>query len=298
MADPPASPDAPDRYEYRCSVCHAVQTWWTAHCVACGRPLSVEVRSRAYYKPYLAKKPWVSAAAMGEVRELPRISGGIPSVDRVLGGGFPVGLVVLLYGPQGRGKTTLLLTCLGNAKRRALYVSGEQSLGELKRTVRRIGLEGRPGLLMATTTSLEEAEAIALTSKASVVALDSAQLIASTRSRGTAGSPSQCKHLGAWAKGFAARHQVVVVIVGHVDKEGKASGTNELPHIVDAVFRFDGRERSELRVLTCAGKNREGSTVHRAVLRMTATGLHEADEDDLEAEDRDARREDTNHGRP
>lgn len=263
----------------QCSVCRSPATVWTDHCLTCGRPLSLERRTRLHYSVG-KNKPWTAAAEVGAVPPVARVTTGLPGMDKVLGGGFAVGKATLLFGPAGRGKTTLLLTALARCGKRALYLSGEQGVGELGQIASRCGFADLPGLLFASTTDVEEAEAITRRSRVAVAVWDSAQVLIDDRTKGGAGSPSQVRALGPHAKAFAAEHDIPLVLVGHTDKDDELAGVNELRHAVDAVFCFNGPTASEFRVLSCDGKNRDGSTTHRAVFRMTDRGIVPADDDD------------------
>lgn len=260
---------------YVCSVCRTSQPFWSPRCTTCNRPFAIERRTRASYRNGRPIDSWVAAASLGEAKTVERIATGFTAVDTVLGGGLAAGRATLIFGPAGLGKTTLLLMIAAKCRRRALYVSGEQSVEELHQVAARCGVKDHPNLLFSATTDLANAEGAVRQSRAQVAVFDSAHVLVDPQTRGSAGSPSQIRSLGPRAKEFAANHNLALVVIGHTDKEGNLAGLNELPHAVDSVFRFDGPIDSEFRVLSCEGKNRDGSTVHRAVLRMTSGGLVE-----------------------
>ena len=205
-----------------------------------------------------------------------RIPTGIGEFDRVLGGGLVPGSVILVGGEPGIGKSTLLLAMAGRLSAtgsQVLYVSGEESLRQTKLRAIRLGLkESAMQLLSHTTLSVIE-EAIRQTA-AQVVIVDSIQVIESDTLSSSPGSISQVRFCAHALTRLAKTNGCVLVLVGHVTKEGFLAGPKVLEHLVDTVLYFDGEPTSGFRLLRST-KNRFGQTSELGVFHMTAEGLQE-----------------------
>jgi DNA repair protein RadA/Sms len=208
-------------------------------------------------------------------------------VDRVLGGGLVPGSVVLLGGPPGIGKSTLLLQASSGLARRngvVLYASGEESVAQVAARCGRLGAVHK-NLLLTAEQRIEEILAAAQehTSRPSgpeksrslaALVIDSVQTVYSATQEGLPGNLTQLKAVIAALVGFAKTHGVPVVVVGHVTKEGTIAGPRLLEHLVDAVLSFEGDEERAIRMLR-ATKNRFGSTQELGVFEMRGEGLRE-----------------------
>ncbi len=202
-----------------------------------------------------------------------RSTTGLNELDRVLGGGLVTGSVVLLSGEPGIGKSTLLLQicdCLGQ-DRSVLYVSGEESAGQLKLRAARLKVKGS-NLYILTETNIENILAEADKIKPDVIIADSVQTMYSDRINSAPGSISNVKEV-AMAFIFKAKSDgISVILVGHINKEGSIAGPKVLEHMVDAVLSFEGDKKQTYRIIR-ANKNRYGSTNEIGVFEMTDTGL-------------------------
>lgn len=190
---------------------------------------------------------------------------GEAELDSVLGGGLVQGMVVLVAGEPGIGKSTLL-TQIGVGK--ALYVCGEESASQVALRVKRLGLKGEMTLLESTDVD----EIIAKIAKPGLVIIDSIQTLTTTDLTGTAGSVGQVREATQRLALNAKRSGIPVFIVGHVTKEGTIAGPRVLEHIVDTVLWFEGERSQSLRLIR-AVKNRFGPTDEVAVFEMTERGL-------------------------
>jgi len=198
-------------------------------------------------------------------------------LDRVLGGGLLGGMVVLLGGDPGIGKSTLLLQAADAlaADNPVLYVSGEESASQLKLRAGRLGTKNDMQILCET--DLEHALDEANTVRCSVLIIDSIQTMYSEESAGAPGSVSQVRGATARLTRYAKETGVVVLIVGHVTKDGNIAGPRVLEHIVDTVLYFEGDRHEGLRLLR-AVKNRFGSTNEVGVFEMCDDGMREVND--------------------
>jgi DNA repair protein RadA/Sms len=200
---------------------------------------------------------------------------GIGEVDRVLGGGFVPGSIVLFGGDPGIGKSTLLLQLAGRlaAGERVLYVTGEESAAQVRGRAERIGAVV-DGLSLAATTELETALGAIEAHGATFVVVDSVQTLSSAELGGPAGSVGQVREVAARLAEAAKTGGAAIALVGHVTKEGTVAGPRTLEHLVDAVIYLEGERLGSTRLLRAA-KNRFGSTDEVGVLEMRGDGLAE-----------------------
>ncbi len=207
--------------------------------------------------------------------ESPAASSGLPDLDRVLGSGLQPGGAVLLGGEPGIGKSTLLLQLAGQVAasgREAVYVSGEDSMGQLAARARRLSLD-HPGLLAASTTNVSEAVEILTGQNApALVVVDSVQTMASGLADGVPGSPGQVRAVAAELVDAVKKSDSTLILVGHVTKEGLIAGPKILEHMVDTVLYLEGDRQHFYRILRVF-KNRFGPTDELMVLEMLGDGL-------------------------
>jgi DNA repair protein RadA/Sms len=208
--------------------------------------------------------------------EAQRLTCGMAEVDRVLGGGFVPGSIVLFGGDPGIGKSTLLLQLaarLAAAGASTLYVSGEESTAQVRGRAERVGAVV-DHLDLASTTDLESALAALDTLAPAFAVIDSVQTLASGELSGPAGSVGQVREVASRLAEAAKRGTTCVALVGHVTKEGTVAGPRTLEHLVDAVIYLEGERLGATRLLRAA-KNRFGSTDEVGVLEMRGDGLVE-----------------------
>ena len=259
---------------YVCGECGYETPRWMGKCPQCGSWNTLVEEERVLSKP---AHPGTKAVPIGSVRAeaQARLSTGIGELDRVLGGGLVKGMVVLLGGDPGIGKSTLLLEAADNlsASGPVLYVSGEESNSQIRLRADRLGVKGE-NLFLYTETSAEEAIERAKECKAQVLIVDSIQTMETEAAESAAGSVSQVRAATALFTRFAKDTGTIVWIVGHVTKDGAIAGPRVLEHIVDTVLYFEGDRHEGLRLLR-AVKNRFGSTDELGVFEMCETGMRE-----------------------
>jgi len=207
-----------------------------------------------------------------------RIHTGMTELDRVLGGGLMPGSMVLVGGDPGMGKSTLMLQLasyagLTNTEHACLYVTGEESLHQIKQRAERLGVRSE-GIVVASETNVERIVALIEHTSPSLVVVDSVQTMTTDLLESSAGSVAQVRECTSLLTRIAKRSGIPIIIIGHVTKDGLIAGPKVLEHMVDAVLQFEGEGTYSYRVLR-ALKNRYGSTNEIGVFDMTSTGLRE-----------------------
>ncbi|GFK95508.1 DNA repair protein RadA [Fundidesulfovibrio magnetotacticus] len=262
-----------------CSACGAVSPRWRGQCEGCGAWNTLEQREA----PRAA--PGRSARILGETgpvplagysqEQLPPSPSGIPELDRVLGQGLLPGAAVLLGGEPGIGKSTLLLQLAGQVAasgRRAVYVSGEESLGQLAARAARLGLSSPDLLALSTTSAAGAVDILGVGDAPALVVVDSVQTMASSLADGVPGSPAQVRAVASELVEAVKKGPATLILVGHVTKEGLIAGPKILEHMVDTVLYLEGDRQHFYRILRVF-KNRFGPTDELMVLEMQGDGL-------------------------
>lgn len=265
-----------------CSNCGNESPKWVGKCPVCGEWNSYVEESVAV-KP--ASKSGNSLMPSGQ-RQTPVRVGDVQAVNlqrivlpsgelnRVLGGGLVPGSIILIGGEPGVGKSTLVLqNMLRMRTRKVLYVSGEESVQQIKLRADRIGGETGECYLVCET-SLENIFAHIKNFAPDIVIIDSIQTIASEALESVAGSVGQVRECAASLLRYAKKSGTPVVLIGHINKEGSIAGPKVLEHIVDAVLQFEGDRHYMYRILR-AIKNRFGSTSEIGIYEMNNSGLRE-----------------------
>ena len=264
-----------------CSECDYQSPKWLGRCPSCGKWNTFEEETYTP-APKSSKNPRASALSDGsspvlfdemEVPDYIRSSTGIKELDRVLGSGIVSGSVILLAGEPGIGKSTLLMQICSKIPSKILYVSGEESKGQLKLRGKRLGINGSNTYFLTETDVdiiLEHTDKL----MPDVMIIDSIQTMFDRNSTSIPGSINQIKECSVKFISKAKSKGISIILVGHVNKEGIIAGPKILEHMVDAVLYFEGERMQSYRIIR-AIKNRFGSTNEIGVFEMTDKGLIE-----------------------
>lgn len=269
------------KHAYACKECGTTSSKWVGQCADCGEwnslteiVISAPAATERFQNYSGSESALVSLA---NVRSLPevRIKTGQEELDRVLGGGLVTGSVILIGGDPGIGKSTLLLQTLSvlSANHKALYVTGEESLQQVKLRAQRLGLE-HLALDLLTETSIETILTIAQQVQPAFMVLDSIQTMYTAQIQAAPGSITQVRETTAQLVRFAKQTGTAVLLVGHVTKDGAIAGPRVLEHMVDTVLYFEGDPDGRFRMLR-AVKNRFGAVNELGIFAMTDKGLRE-----------------------
>jgi DNA repair protein RadA/Sms len=271
---------------YVCRECGSRQLKWVGKCPDCGQWDSFEEEriegvSEDLHRPMTpleTGKPVSLAEDIDKFRseEGKRYSSGLTEFDRVLGGGLVDGATILLGGPPGIGKSTLILQSaqgIADTGRTVMYVTSEESSGQIKMRAGRLGLSGER-IIVDAQTNLEVILNHIREIKPAVVMIDSVQLIYKPTLAAAPGSVSQLRQCGTELVWLAKSTGTTVILVGHITKEGTIAGPKILEHIVDVVLYFEGDHHHSHRLIRAA-KNRFGATNELGIFEMSSEGLLE-----------------------
>ena len=261
-----------------CTSCGAESPKWMGRCPSCGEWNTMVEETVATGKTAAATrvssggKPEKLSAVDSNAER--RISLGNEELDRLLGGGLVEGSLVLIAGEPGIGKSTLSLQIpLHCPDLKTLYVTGEESVRQVKLRARRLG-GNEDNCYIYSETLMENILKEARETAPDLMIVDSVQTMYSQAMDSSAGSVSQIKETASQLLRFAKETGIPVLLIGHITKEGSIAGPKILEHIVDVVFQFEGENKGSYRLLRSI-KNRFGSTNELAVFEMTGSGLRE-----------------------
>jgi DNA repair protein RadA/Sms len=266
-----------------CQNCGAAYGRWQGKCDACGEWNTISEETAAAAHPQMpgraARKGRLFAleTLTGTAHDAPRFAGGLAEFDRVIGGGFVRGSVMLLGGDPGVGKSTLLIQVAAALARRGqavVYISGEEAVAQVRLRAERLGLAGaRIGL--ASETAIEDIIAtLGAGEPPRLVIIDSIQTMWTDMVESAPGTVTQVRASAQALIRLAKRSGTAIILVGHVTKDGQLAGPRVVEHMVDAVLSFEGEGSHQFRILR-AVKNRFGPTDEIGVFEMTGAGLRE-----------------------
>jgi DNA repair protein RadA/Sms len=262
-----------------CSNCQHKMPRWQGKCPNCGQwnTLEQQVQMSSAKGGLMPKPAQAVDLASVDVEQRPRIKTGIGEFDQVVGGGIVPGSLVLLGGDPGIGKSTLALqlsmTLSADSEQTSvLYVSGEESVNQIKLRAHRIDKNHQLNVL--AETSLEVVLASVMAMEPELVIIDSIQTMYSEEVSGVAGGVSQVTNAVQQIMRLAKQNHISFIVIGHVTKEGFLAGPKTLEHMVDTVLYLEGERFASFRILRCV-KNRFGTTNEVGVFEMVGVGLVE-----------------------
>lgn len=268
--------------KFVCQECGASYPKWSGKCENCGRwNTLVEQVSESSGKDAISKSAKtgriLDVQNLNEIiseKKQERISSGIKDLDTVLGGGILPAGVLLIAGQPGIGKSTLLMQVSSfiASSRPVLYVSGEESAEQVALRAQRLGASGSNKLKFASSTSADDISATIREGNFDLVIIDSIQTLAMEEVSSAPGTVSQITNSSNLIIRAAKKSGTVVVLVGHITKEGSIAGPKTLEHLVDVVLNFEGDRYGGFKVVR-AVKNRYGSTSEAAIFEMVDNGL-------------------------
>ena len=273
---------AKDKKVFLCNECGYDSPKWSGKCPACGAWNSFVEKSIRQDKG-TRSVPTASDVAVRPVRiddvstdELPRVDMNDAELNRVLGGGLVPGSLVLLGGEPGIGKSTLVLqTVLRMSGKRVLYVSGEESVQQIKLRAERIEYK-HSDCMIVCETRLETIFEHIKECLPELIIIDSIQTMSSEAVDSSPGSVAQIRECTAMLLKYAKASNTPIILIGHITKEGAIAGPKILEHIVDVVLQFEGDQHYIYRVLRSI-KNRFGSTAEMGIYEMRREGLRQVD---------------------
>lgn len=272
---------AKGKSRYVCQSCGAVTSKWAGRCESCGEWNSITEEAAPEGPPKGLKGGGGRALAFATLDGAPdkstRLVSGLGEFDRVAGGGLVPGSAVLVGGDPGIGKSTLLLQVVAAlaAGGRAVYVSGEEAVDQVRMRAQRMGLQDAAVDLAAATSVRDIVATLDAADAPAIAVIDSIQTMYVDNLDAAPGTVSQVRAATSELIRVAKRRGTALLIVGHVTKEGTIAGPRVLEHMVDTVLYFEGERGHQFRILR-AVKNRFGATDEIGVFEMTDRGLMEA----------------------
>lgn len=270
---------AKEKTRYVCEDCGHVSVAWLGKCPNCGAWNSFE--EEVLTKPQVSLGKVESALPVKDPLPIHKVDGeegrrfssSFSEVDRVLGGGYMPGSLILLSGDPGIGKSTLTLQLAAHAPGTALYISGEESRGQIQSRARRLGVQDRD-IQLATEANIYAIDSMIQKTRPQLLILDSVQTLFDPDVAAQPGAVSQLRAVTAQAMTWAKGQGVTTILVGHVTKDGSVAGPKVLEHMVDTVLFLEGDRFGQYRLLR-ALKNRFGSTQEIGIFDMTDKGMME-----------------------
>lgn len=270
---------------FECAACGEKHPKWQGKCAGCGEwNTLVEVIEESVIPASKNNQRFQSLSSTSKVVTIDEISAveiarkqtHIGELDRVLGGGFAHGSVILLGGDPGIGKSTLLLQTLAFVapSNKVLYVTGEESVQQIAIRAKRLGIESHPNLRLMAENRMETILPQIDIENPAIVLIDSIQTVYSDILQSAPGSVAQVRECASMLTRLAKSRNIIVIMIGHVTKDGSIAGPRVLEHIVDSVLYFEGDQHSNFRMLRSI-KNRFGSVNELGVFAMTDKGLRE-----------------------
>jgi DNA repair protein RadA/Sms len=272
---------AKNNTHYVCQECGSIHKKWSGKCEDCGAWNSLEeekFQSPTNKKPIALQGQKASFETLDNFSEdFYRITTNINELDRVLGGGLVMGSAILIGGDPGIGKSTLLLQLVSQLSKNSIgcaYITGEESMDQVRLRAKRLGLNDAPVKLLSATNVADIITSINAEQELQLVVIDSIQTMFVNDYNSAPGTVSQVRAAAHELINVAKAKGVIMILVGHVTKEGQLAGPKVLEHMVDTVLYFEGERGHHFRILR-AVKNRYGGVNEIGVFEMSDQGLVE-----------------------
>ena len=268
--------------QYICQSCGSVYMKWTGKCEHCNEWNSLIEESNSKPSGPLSKSKGQTInfeTLNNDIIEYPRLKTNIEEMDRVIGGGFVSGSVTLIGGDPGIGKSTLLLQIVGNLSKmdeNCLYISGEESISQIKIRADRLGIQDKRIQFASVTNAADIATTMNVMKKRCVLVIDSIQTMYLPQVDSSPGTVSQVRASTNELIIAAKKSNSILILIGHVTKDGSIAGPRILEHMVDTVLYFEGENHFQYRILRSI-KNRFGPTNEIGVFEMLSNGLKQID---------------------
>lgn len=266
---------------YVCSECGAESPKWLGRCPQCGEwntyqeeHVVVDKKATSLAPTGLLTEARAVPLNTVEQRDVVRLTTANAELDRVLGGGIVPGALILIGGEPGIGKSTLVLQMAMQLPRRVLYVSGEESIQQIKLRADRISRASADNCLVVSDTRIDVLQQHIDQTRPDIVIVDSIQTMQTERTDSLPGSISQIKECTAVLMRLAKTINIPIILIGHINKDGQLAGPKVLEHMVDVVLQFEGDRNHIYRILRSI-KNRFGSTNEIGIFEMMGDGLRE-----------------------
>ena len=264
--------------QYICQSCGTVYMKWTGKCEQCNEWNSLIEESNSKPSGPLSKSKGQTInfeTLNNDIIEYPRLKTNIEEMDRVIGGGFVSGSVTLIGGDPGIGKSTLLLQIVGNLSKideNCIYISGEESISQIKMRADRLGIQDKRIQFASVTNAADIATTMNEKKKGCVLIIDSIQTMYLPQVDSSPGTVSQVRASTNELIIAAKKSNSILILIGHVTKDGSIAGPRILEHMVDTVLYFEGENHFQYRILRSI-KNRFGPTNEIGVFEMLSNGL-------------------------
>ena len=263
--------------KYICQNCGSETSQYFGRCLNCKEWNSIIEEKKGPLSKNLFDNESSRSKELNEIKsqELKRINSGFKEFDRVLGGGFVYGSIVLLGGEPGIGKSTLVIQSAAkiSLSEKVLYITAEESLEQIKIRYERLNQKSSDLRIFAENNLLRIINEINRI-KPTIAIIDSIQALNNADMESSSGSVSQVRSCSSELQNFAKKHNIALLIIGHVTKDGTIAGPKTLEHLVDVVLNFEGDQIASRRLLR-GMKNRFGATLELGVFEMRENGLNE-----------------------
>ena len=259
---------------YACQKCGSQFNKWSGQCSSCNSWNTI-IEESINNIPNIVNGKVLSLESLNTISSLPeRLSANIKEIDRVLGGGMVLGSVILLGGEPGIGKSTLVLQLASSIQKKCLYISGEESIEQIRLRAHRLAIN-HTDLNILIATNLEDIiTTIKKHKNIDLIIIDSIQTMYSQEAPSSPGTVTQVRICAHKLINIAKQYNIILLLIGHITKDGQIAGPKVLEHMVDTVLYFEGETTHQFRILRSV-KNRFGAANEIGIFAMQENGLQE-----------------------